>query len=106
MGAELSCDVCNKVLNEDGDDVHEKKGGEPEHVCDACFNPATHAGYTKRSVYSVCGEENARRMNANPQNMRNLFASCSNTRPCPCGAETVVGEGVTACFACEMPFET
>ena len=97
MGAELSCDVCNKVLSEESDDVHEKRGGAPEHVCVACFSPETHVGYTKRSVYNVCGEENARRMNSNPQNMQILQQPFSNTRPCPCGAETVVGEGVTAC---------
>ena len=105
MGAELSCDVCNKKLSEDGDDVHEKQGGEPEHVCVACFNPETHVGYVQRSVYRVCGEENARRMNSDPQNVHNLFQSFGNTRPCPCGAETVVREDVTACFACGRPFE-
>lgn len=63
MGAQLSCDLCGKTLCEQQDSVRECKGGNPEHICLVCFTPAKHKDYIERSVYSVVGEENARRMN-------------------------------------------
>ncbi len=111
MGVVLSCDVCEKTLSEEHDCVHEKKDekkdGDPMHVCVECFNNKVHIGYTKRSVYAVVGEENARQMRDMPQNMQiaeDVLSGFQNTRSCVCGAETVVREGLTTCFACGKPF--
>ena len=53
MGAELSCDVCKKPLSEEHDHVHEKRDGNPVHVCVVCFAKKTYTGYTNRSVHDV-----------------------------------------------------
>jgi len=63
MGAQVSCDICNQMLDEQKDDVYMCKGTTLEHICVTCFNPETHKDYVKRSVYNVVGEENVRRMN-------------------------------------------
>jgi hypothetical protein len=113
MGAELSCDICKKTLSEDNDIVHECKGAELNHICVQCFNPNVHTNYTARTVYAVCGEENARRMNQGLQNgdpniestmqiIANGFSDCVS---CPCGMQNVRREGVTSCFACGRAFE-
>lgn len=87
MGAELSCDVCGRTLDEDADNVWvrtasngEDEGGgaaptgEPasvavdeEHVCEACYDNARHPHRTLRRVYFVVGEENLRRLKASGQ---------------------------------------
>ena len=111
MGAQLSCDVCEKILDEEHDKVHEKvdaSPGQPTHVCVACFKPKVHMGYSKRTVYSVVGEENARRIKESPQsraNFQQALSGSQNMRVCECGAETVVREGVVACFMCAKLFE-
>lgn len=107
MGGTISCDMCGKNLSQDNDQVHECKRGIPEHVCLECFNETAHKGYTLRTVYEVVGEANAARLNASgqmPALMGGLEQRFSNCRKCECGAETVMGSDVTACFACNKPF--
>ena len=107
MGASVSCDVCETLLNEH-DRVYEKKNANPQHACIGCHNTEAHIEYADRSVYDAVGEENARRMKETPQG-REQFATAlsgfANMRGCEaCGAQTVVGEGVTECFVCKRPF--
>lgn len=103
MGAELSCDVCKRTLSEEHDVVRERVGATPEHVCEACFKPDAHKDYVQRTVYAVVGEQNARRMRSDPSSaaaFSQAMEGFSDCIPCPCGAETVRREGVSACFAC------
>lgn len=101
MGAQLSCDVCKKVLSEEHDQVHEKKDGDPVYVCVGCFDLKEYTGYIKQSVYDVVGQENARTAALSGGVPMVEF---QNMHACACGAETVRREGVTACFACRTPF--
>ena len=107
MGGTISCDVCGNNLSQESDQVHELKDGTPEHVCVECFDETKHKGHTLRSVYSVVGEANAARLNASGaapvllQGLGQQFADCVG---CECGAQTVKGPDVTACFACGKPF--
>lgn len=111
MGAQVSCDVCDRLLDEQADDVHVYvcKNATQEHVCVTCFNPETHKDHVKRSVYNVVGEENVRRLNENGPGAQNLanqleraFEDCIQ---CECGARTVRREGVVSCFSCGKAFE-
>ena len=68
MGASLTCDRCQRELDqgtpEDSPVVWEHEDGDQssaQHLCDACHTTAD-TGYTKRTVYAVVGQENARRM--------------------------------------------
>ena len=108
MGAELSCDVCNKKLSEEHDLVRECVGATPEHICVTCYKSDTHKNYVERTVYDVVGEENARRMRSNPQAQAafsQAVSGFSDCIACPCGAETVRREGVSACFSCGRSFD-
>ena len=109
MGAGLSCDVCNKALSEETDDVHECKDATLEHVCVTCFDSEAHKGYVKRSVYGVIGEENVRRINQQngpgAQAVADALAgSFSDCIKCECGAGTVPGKDVVSCFSCGKMF--
>lgn len=107
MGSAVSCDICNKELDQDTCSVYELKDGDPEHVCVECFDQEKHKQHTFRTVYAVVGERNARMLNASgrmPELMQGLEQGFSNCTRCECGAETVNGPDVTACFACGKPF--
>ena len=113
MGAQLSCDVCDNTLNEDKDMVYERTGANPQHVCVVCYQPEVHNDYCMRTVYAVCGEENARRVNKGiedrdptiEQTVRLVREGFSDTVLCKkCGMENVRESDATSCFACETPF--
>ena len=103
MGAELSCDICQKTLDENSDYVYEQKNANPEHICLQCFDSEKYVNYNKRSVYNVVGEENARRLNESEENrekFREIASGFVDAHPCECGAATVRRPDVKTCFNC------
>lgn len=112
MGAELSCDRCQRVLAEN-EHVWERHADPTEHVCQVCFflTEATEATHALRSVYGLVGQENARRLQEQRQRpvVDARLAAVERrlrqpTRHCArCSADTVVHDPAAPpaeCFCC------
>ena len=115
MGAELTCDRCNMIVDEgnpeDSPTVWEKRQDDDDetvcHLCAKCFKEDNDIGFLKSTAYALIGKENLRRLKQDHvlfDEVQKTVTSFEDGIRCQCCAVTVEDENTSKCFHCGESF--